>query len=356
MDFIDFTELPAASGKLGVITLQREQALNACTNDMVVALLQQLAQWANRAEIFAVVLQTDCPRAFCAGGDLRALYEGRENFPGQVHFFEKEYQLNYAMSIYPKPIIVLLQGIVMGGGVGISVYASHRVACENLKFAMPETAIGLFPDIGSCYFFNKMPGFLGRYCALTGAHLTVADAAYAGVIDYVISSNHYPEIIQALTEMTAPVATVHQAVSDLLANFAVQADASLYAEKQNLIDGIFCGDDMLSIMNYLKHDDAEWSQAVLAHLQQKSPMSLAVTLAAVQRAEGKDLAFCLQQDFILVQSFLQHEDLYTGIRSVIIDKDRQPLWQPSTLEAISEDQIESYFASEGKAILSLAPK
>lgn len=353
MALIHFAELPAVSGKLGVITLTHSQALNALTLEMVNAMLYQLNEWAHQPEIFAVVLQSDSPRAFCAGGDLRALYEARGHFSEQLRFFEKEYQSNYVIGTYPKPIVALLQGIVMGGGVGTAVYASHRVACENLCFAMPETGIGLFPDVGSSYFFNKMPGFLGYYCALTGARLNVADAAYAGVIDCVVSSNHYPEIIQALTEEHISASFAHQAISELLANFTVQADCSMYQEKQDLIDGIFSGDDVSHIMNDLRHDDCAWSQAVLVHLQQKSPMSLLVTLEGLKRAQRKDLSFCLKQDFFRIQSFLQRDDLYEGIRAVIIDKDMAPVWQPSTLDAVAEDQIASCFDQAGKAVLDL---
>jgi len=353
MTLIDFKELPAVSGKLGVITLTRSQALNALTLEMVEAMVYQLQEWAYQPEIFAVVLQSDSPRAFCAGGDLRALYEERAHFSRQLRFFEKEYYSNYVIATYPKPIIALLQGIVMGGGVGTAVYASHRVACENLCFAMPETGIGLFPDVGSSYFFNKMPGLLGYYCALSGARLNVADAVYAGVVDCVVSSNHFTEIMQALTEERISSSFPHQSISDILANFTLQADTSMYQAKQNVIDEIFDADDVISILNYLGRDDSEWSQAVLMHLQQKSPMSLAVTFAGLKRAQGKDLAFCLQQDFLRIQSFLQRDDLYEGIRAVIIDKDMAPVWQPSTLQAIAEDQIASCFDPTGKAVLNL---
>jgi len=353
MEFIRFDLLPAASGTLGVITLDRCKALNALTFDMVASLRVQLTTWATQPEVIAVVIQSECPRAFCAGGDIRALYEGRNDYPGQLNFFEEEYQLNYLIGTYPKPIVALLQGIVMGGGAGLSIHASHRVACETLRFAMPETGIGLFPDIGASYFLNKMPGFLGRYLGLSGAHINLADAVYAGLVDYVISSNYYPEIIQALQQMQGSPDSYHEMITEILIDFAVQPDQSMYQQQQDFIDSIFCANQVATILDYLCHDDGEWSQAVLAHLQEKSPMSLTITLEALRRAAQQPLDFCLQQDFLLIQGFLKSADLYEGIRAVVIDKDLQPVWQPNALNLINDQVVSTYFDPAGKKMLPI---
>jgi enoyl-CoA hydratase len=353
MQYIHFEERVITSGKLGLITLDRCSALNALTVEMITALKQQLENWGKQEEVIAIVMLSHCERAFSAGGDLRALYEGRNHLSEQLNLFRSEYQLNYLIATYPKPIVVLLNGIVMGGGAGISIHASHRVACETLSFAMPETGIGLFPDVGSSYFLNKMPGALGNYLALSGARINVADAVYAGIVDYNLSSNHYSDVLQALTELPLTHGSVHDNIAQILSGFAIQPDQSIYQEKKDFIESVFDTDQVSNIINYLRQDDREWSKAVAIHLQQKSPTSLMVTLKAMRQAKGQNLAFCLKQDFILMQTFLQNNDAYEGIRAVIIDKDMRPAWQPSTLDNLSDDQIQNYFDCNNKELLTL---
>ena len=350
--FILIEELPAVSGKLGLITLQRCQALNAVDLAMTLQIQEQLIKWKDQEEIFAVVIQSSCERAFSAGGDIRALYYAKENYLSQVNYFFHEYRLNYTIAHYPKPIIPLMNGIVMGGGAGISIHASHRVAGEGLLFAMPETGIGLFPDIGASYFLNQTPGFLGTYLALTGARLNLADAMYAGLADYCVSSNHFSEIIQRLLEIKIAQGESEKEIDNLLNSFSVKSDISFYQENQNFIDSIFCAEDIFTILNYLHHDDGEWSRSVVAHLQQKAPTSLMVTLDAQKKAKNQPLSFCLKQDFALVQTFLKKPNLYEGIRAVIIDKDMQAKWSPADLHSVTPEEIAEYFDTTDKQILS----
>jgi enoyl-CoA hydratase/carnithine racemase len=353
MEFIRFEEMPASSGKLGVITLNRTQALNALTREMILALYQQLQNWAVQPDISAVIIKSDSEKAFCAGGDIRALYMAREQFEQQRQFFYDEYRLDYLIGTYPKPYIALMNGIVMGGGAGISVHARYRVACENLIFAMPETAIGLFPDVGASHFLNRAPGYLGRYLALSGARINIADAVYANFVDYYISSNHYSEVIRTLANTAFDADTAEEKISTVLQEFAIVPDVSIFKSQQDFMDGIFCGEQVSTIMDYLSHDDGEWSQAVLSHLNQRSPMSMTITLEALKRAGNKDLAYCVNQDFYMVQTVLCGHDLYEGIRATVIDKDMQPAWSPASLNEITDDQIKKYFSHENKMMLEL---
>jgi enoyl-CoA hydratase/carnithine racemase len=355
MDIILFNELPAKSGRLGIITLNRPQALNATNEIMLTAMYQQLQDWATRSDISAVIIRSSSEKAFCAGGDVRALYQDLQagKGPEDIDFFAHEYKLNYLIGTYPKPYICLLNGIVMGGGAGISIHGSHRVGCQSLVFAMPETAIGLFTDIGSSYFFNRMPGCLGRYLALSGARINVADAIYAGIVDYCISSQHFDDVIQSLADAEFSEGSAHETVNRVLEDYAIKADKSFYEDQQTFIDGIFCGETVEAMLDYLSHDDGEWSQAVLAHLAQKSPTSLLVNLELLKRAEGQDLKFCLAQDYTVVQTMLGHHDFCEGVRAVLVDKDMSPQWQPSSIAEMTVDQVKAYFATQAKKSLGL---
>lgn len=347
-----FSELNGAEGNVGLITLNRPKALNALTHHMIVDMYQQLIRWAKDSHIKAVIVKSAEGKAFCAGGDIRAIYDRRGQDTKQLNqFFFDEYRLNHLVARYPKPYIALLDGITMGGGAGISLHAKHRVASENLLLAMPETAIGLFPDVGATHFFQSCPGKLSTYLALSGSRLNIHDAHYAGLVDFFISSNHFDAVIERIVKSPFPANPAH-AVDEILEELAIKPDTAALAEHQIIIDGIFSGNQVEDILNFLNHDDSEWSQTVAAHLKQKSPMSLAVTLQALRRMKGQDIEACLQQDFILVQSFLLNHDLYEGIRSVIIDKDMKPHWQPASLAQISDDIVAKYFDATNKQTLS----
>lgn len=340
--------LPAIDGAIGVITLNRPEAFNALNAVMIEGMDHQLRAWALDPMIIAVVIKSASSRAFSAGGDIRALYQnGRENPEASRQFFQAEYRLNYLLGSYNKPVIALIDGIVMGGGAGISMHGSHCVGTENTLFAMPETAIGLYPDVGASHFLQKCPGLLSYYLALSGARLHIADCCYAGLISDFVPSNQLPELLSALCTTPLP-GDAWQAISQLIAEFSIEADTAPLQEHQFLIDGMFAGDSVDQILRFLESDDSQWSKAVASHLQQKSPLSLTITLEAFKRARGKSLQACLQQDYLLVQHFLQSHDLYEGIRAVIIDKDMQAKWQPARLSDISDNEINAYFDARDK--------
>ena len=343
-----FEEVPAKSGVLGVITLNHPKALNALTHDMTNALYYQLLAWEDYHDLLAVIITTDSERAFCSGGDIRALYQNQRQPSIVLDFFHDEYCLNHLIGNYSKPFVALMQGIVMGGGAGISIHGSHRVASDSLIFAMPETAIGLFTDIGSSYFLNKAPGYLGRYLALSGARISASDAYYAGLVDYCVSSNDFSDFIDALTEIDFNENTAHETISEMLERFAVQPDDSFFQGQQDFIDSIFCNDQLATILSSLARDDRGWAKTVYDHLLQKSPTSLCVTLELLKRAKNMDLSQCLQQDFCVSQTMIRGHDFFEGIRATIIDKDMRPQWKPASLNDISEDAIATYFAKNNK--------
>lgn len=346
-------ELIAVDGKIGCLSLNRPEVFNALNHAMIQQLSRQLQDWAQQTDIVAVVINSVEGRAFCAGGDIRALYDNRhQDVSASCQFFEDEYRLNYLIGTYPKPIIALVDGIVMGGGAGLAMHSSHRVGTENILFAMPEVGIGLHPDVGANYFLQQAPGLLAYYLVLTGARLGIADCCYAKLIDHFVPSNQLSELLHALCHTPLP-GDAWQAVSEVIQQFTVEPDEAPLKAHQFVIDGVFATDSVEQIIHFLANDDLPWAKVVAGHIQQKSPMSLAVTFEAFQRAKGLSLKACLQQDFIVGQSFLKSHDLYEGIRAVLIDKDMQPTWQPASLTDVNERDVQAYFSPEHKKTLTL---
>lgn len=329
-------------GHLGVMTLNRPQALNALNLEMIKAMQQQLLQWQTDSTVHAVVLKGAGDRAFCAGGDVRWLYEaGRNRDPQQLQFFWHEYRLNEFISRFTKPYIVLMDGITMGGGVGISLHGSFAIASERFVFAMPETAIGLFPDIGACYLLARCPGALGMYLGLTGQRLNAKQALAAGLIKYSIPANQFDAFIDLLTNRDLSVEANSQIKASL------QSFASFEQNETRLdlamINDYFSEASLKHILKKLQSSDSPWAIATLNDLQQKSPISLEITFTRIQQAKCQSLAECLQADYQLIQKVIASPDFYEGIRAALIDKDKQPCWQPASLDAITTADIDQYF-------------
>lgn len=347
-----FETLPAREGVIGCITLNRPEAFNALNHAMIQSLTQQLRQWSADDQVSAVLFKSTSPRAFCAGGDVRDLYANRETgLSDSVQFFIDEYRLNHLIGTYAKPTIALIDGIVMGGGAGLAMHCQHRIGTENILFAMPEVGIGLFPDIGASFFLQRCPGLLGLFIALTGTRLRIADCYYARLIDYYVPSNQLTEVVQALCGSDLPL-DANDTLTHLIEAFSVTPDAAPLQSHQFLIDGVFSLDSVEDMFSVLKKDDGQWTQVIVEHLLQKSPLSLAITLQAMKRVQGESLSVCLQQDFILAQSFIHGHDLYEGIRAVLIDKDMSPKWQPAQLSDCTSDRVDAYFSANAKQILN----
>ncbi len=330
-------------GQIGLITLNRLSALNALSLPMIHALQQQLELWKNDSAIKAVVIRAVPGNAFCAGGDIRWLYNsGRSEHSEQMQFFWHEYRLNHYIHNLGKPYIALMDGITMGGGVGISLHGSHSVASEQFVFAMPETGIGFFPDIGASHLLTRCPGALGTYLGLTGNRIGALDALKAGLIKYIVPSEQMKELLDVLINADLSedsYARVDQCINEYIVP-DIENDAS---QIKPLIDVCFSEPTVEEIMASLAKRDGIWSEGVYNTLAQKSPLSLKITLAQLQKAKGISLAECLKMDFDLVSHFMRDSDFYEGVRSLLIVKDKKPNWKPSRLDLVSENMVVNYF-------------
>lgn len=330
----------AQHGASGVITLNRPQALNALTLNMVRLMVPQLQAWAADDSIAHVVIEGAGEKGFCAGGDIRALHDwGQAGAPEATGFYREEYQLNRLIKTYPKPYIALIDGITMGGGVGVSVHGSHRVATERTMFAMPETGIGLLPDVGGTYFLPRTPGQLGTFLVLTGARLRAADCCYAG-----IASHHMPsEKLAALKDALAAGSDVDA----ILAAYHAAPDTAPLADLQADIDRLFVGDRVSDILAALDADGGAWAAQQATTLRTKSPTSSAVALRQMREGADSDFDTCMQIEMRAVTRLMALPDFYEGVRATIIEKDGAPNWQPATHEAVTPEHINDIFASLG---------
>lgn len=328
-------------GSAGIVTLNRPKALNALTHDMLRQLAAQLDGWKNDDAVTRVIIRANGGRAFCAGGDLREVtVRGKEK--EALVFFRDEYRLNAAIKRYPKPYIALIDGIVMGGGVGVSVHGSHRVAGENFAFAMPEVGIGFFPDVGGTWLLPRLKGEIGTFCALTGERLKTADAVAAGVCTHHVAAARFPDLLEALCGNIAVDATI--------AAFAEPTGNGEMMARRDRIDRLFAGTAIEDILDRLDHEgeeggaDAAWASKIAAILRTKSPISLRIALAQMRRGKNWSFEECMQAEFRVVSRVLYENDFYEGVRAVIVDKDNKPQWQPATLAAVSAGAVDRYFA------------
>ncbi|KTC88532.1 enoyl-CoA hydratase/isomerase family protein [Legionella cincinnatiensis] len=335
-------------GSLGVITLNRPGALNALTLTMILKMQRQLSLWKEDETVHAVVVRAGPGNAFCAGGDIRSLYfSGQVNDAEQMQFFWHEYRLNHFIHHLSKPYISLIDGIVMGGGVGISMHGSHPIASERLVFAMPETSIGFFPDIGASYLLTRCPGSLGIYLGLTGNRLGALDAMKAGLVKKIVSSEQMPVLFDALMNEDLSK-DAFERVDRCLQDFARVSSAEEVS--QPLINVCFAHPTVEMIRESLQNAEGEWAKDVDATLAKKSPLSLKVTLAQLQKAKGLTLAQCLQMDYDIVSHFMHGNDFYEGVRALLIDKDKNPKWSPARLDLVTEDIVQAYFERSHSAL------
>jgi enoyl-CoA hydratase/carnithine racemase len=347
------------ANRVGFIELERPKALNALSTGMIRAMHAALDQWREDPDVLAVVVRSQHPRAFCAGGDIRFLYESAQRGDPTARdiFFTEEYRLNHAIFTYPKPYIALMNGVVMGGGMGISQGAHRtgglRVVTQSTRMAMPETRIGLFPDVGASWFLARAPGAIGRYLAVTGETISAADALYAGLADTYIDDAALPALVDTLrSELFERGADVVACVEREARAYQVVPlpEASALAGSRTLIDRHFALPDVASILASLEQererggDAAEWAEQTIAILRERSPLSMAVSLEVVTRAEGA-MADVLRGDLDLTRSSFLAGDTIEGIRARIIDKDNAPRWRFARIEDVSAAEVEKMFES-----------
>ncbi len=343
-------------GEVMVVTLNRPAALNALTLPMAQTFAPLLSDWAADDSIAAVVVQGAGERAFCAGGDIIDLYEGRS--PGGnafgAAFFAAEYRLNRAIKVFPKPYIALIDGIAMGGGVGLSVHGSHRVATERTLFAMPETGIGLFPDVGGSYFLPRLPGRLGLFLGLTGWRVRAADCLLCRIADAFVPSARLPALVEALVATDWRQADPRAAATAAIADHAGDPGEAALTPLRAAIDRCFAGPDLSAILAALTGEGADWSDKALALLGKASPTSLLLALEQLRRGAALDFDACMTMEYRLSQACLAGHDFYEGIRAAVVEKDQSPRWDPARIEDIQAAAIERAFAPRGDDLTFVA--
>lgn len=330
------TVITRRDGRVGRILLNRPKALNALDLEMIRACTNTLLTWQDDPHVHAVVIEGAGDRAFCAGGDIRALRDAQlsGNRADADTFFREEYALNLLIAGYAKPYIALIDGICMGGGIGMSVHAPYRVATEHAVFAMPETAIGFFPDIGATYLLPRLPGQLGTYLGLTGLRATGADAVHAGLATHFTPRAQLPALSAALAEQGVAA----------LAQFAAPLPPFSLSGDRVAIDHCFSADTVPEIVARLEGDGGAWTEPALKAMGHVSPSALAWTLEALRRGANLTLEQALDDEFALTRTTMAHPDFTEGVRAMVVDKDRQPKWQPAKIGEVDPSSIVRMFA------------
>ncbi len=337
---------------IAFITLNRPSALNALSLGMVVELRAMLTGYAADPQVHAVLVRGAGDKAFCAGGDIRALYQSFKG-SGTLHreFFAAEYPLDYLLYDYPKPYVVLLDGITMGGGMGIAQGSTLRIVGDRTRMAMPEVAIGFFPDVGGSYFLSRLPGALGMYLALTGVQIRGADALYCQLADVYLP----PDAIASLTEDLAALSWSGDHSSDLRsfihARAAIGPAAPPLSLLRHAIDGHFTRNSVPAILASLdgetRAEYADWARQTAMLMRTRSPTMLCATLRQLQRGKDMSLAACFRMELSMAQHCFEQGDFMEGVRALIVDKDNAPQWQPSRIEDVTDDMVAAFFRNRG---------
>lgn len=326
--------LISRAGVLGKLVLNRPAALNALSLDMCRAMDAQLHEWLREDGVEAVVIRQAGARAFSAGGDVRQLYG--QSVAERQRFWRAEYRLDALIRRYRKPYIAFVDGIVMGGGFGVSGHGSHRVLTENALFAMPETAIGMVPDVGSSYVLARMPGALGLYLGLTGARLKTADALYAGFGTHLVAREHLDALEAGLS--------AGGLVDDMLARFAARSAPAPLADRRAEIDRHFGADTIEAVVAGLERSASAFARETLEALKMKSPLSLKLAFRLLRESRDRTFEDCLGAEWRIVSRLHEGSDFDEGVRALIIDKDGAPRWRHSTLDQVSDEAVEHFFA------------
>lgn len=322
------------NGAIGHATLNRPQALNALTHQMLLDLETAMQDWASNEDIAALLIDAAGDRAFCAGGDIVDLYA--EGIQGQdtmaKKFWRDEYRINAAIAGYAKPYIAVMDGIVMGGGAGVSTLGSHRIVTDRTMFAMPECSIGLIPDVGGSYFLGQCPGFCGEYIGLTGTRLTGADCIYARLADYYVPHQDLPALKQALFQSGDP-ATIQ--------DFAQTPEPSALATNSAEIETLFGAESVQDIHEALKSSGTKFAQAAQKGLERGAPLALMATLKAIRAGRKEaNLAQALRNEYRFVSTVIKDGEFIEGVRAAVIDKDRNPIWKYPTYEDVPNSIIQ----------------
>lgn len=333
----------ATKGLTGHISLNRPKAIHALNLGMCEGMIAALQGWATDDAVEAVMLDHSEGRGFCAGGDIRMLAEsggqdGPDKGKAARHFFHTEYRLNHLMFTYAKPIVAFMDGITMGGGVGISLPAQFRIATENTRFAMPETGIGLFPDVGGGWYLPRLEGRVGQYLALTGARLKGEDCLALGLATHYLSS-------ESLEEAKARIAERPGRAAGILGELSASPPEAAIMANMDKINRLFASDMYEEILGALDDDDSDWAAKERDTLGTKSPQTCKVALRQLKEgADMPDFATQMKQEYVIGVRVVQMHDFLEGVRALIIDKDNAPIWNPATPQEVSADWIDGIFA------------
>jgi enoyl-CoA hydratase len=334
-------------GSAGIIRLNRPKAINAVTLEMFHDIDKALGAFEADPDIAVIVLEGAGERGLCAGGDIRALWESSKvnGDLGKI-LWRDEYILNARIKKFPKPYVAFMDGIVMGGGVGLSAHSSHRVVTEKTKLAMPEVGLGFFPDVGGTWLLSHSPGEIGTYFGLTGQTMNGPDAIHAGFADAVVPSGKLAALREALTKVDAGITSAE--VKDLIGGFATGETAGPVAAMEGKIDGWFAHDRMEDIVTALQRDGSELAASTLKTLSEKSPRGMVVTLKLLRLARtSRSLEECLVREYRAALEVFASDDFREGVRAAVIDKDRNPKWSPPRIEDVTPAMVAPYFAEIG---------
>ena len=342
-------------GGLATVELTRPKALNALTLGMIREMHPRLEAWEDDESVKAVVVRGEGGKAFCAGGDVRAVYRsivddlgGRGPSELSRTFFLEEYRLNHAIHAFSKPYVAILDGVTMGGGVGLSVHGSHRIATDRLVFAMPETGIGLFPDVGGGWFLSRLAGEAGMYLALTGARLDAAGAVALGIATHYVPSTRLEGFEAALTTTVGQSGNARAAINDVLARFAEAPTGDPLAPHRAMIDRCFLAPSVEAILEALDREAAggsDFARETAETLRHKCPTSLKISFEQLRRGRAmSSLAEVLAMEYRMSQHCMAGTEFFEGIRAVLVDKDHAPKWNPATLAGVTEELVAGHFA------------
>ncbi|MRG55730.1 enoyl-CoA hydratase/isomerase family protein [Phyllobacterium sp. SYP-B3895] len=335
-------------GKAGLVRLTRPKALNALTRTMVNAMHRALVAWSTDPDVHCVIVEGE-GRAFCAGGDILAVYHAGKAGAPLYEFFADEYRLNAYIRHFPKPYVSLIDGIVMGGGVGISVHGSHRVVTENVLFAMPEVGIGFFPDVGGSAFLPHLPEHFGTYLALTGNRIRQGDCLQSGIATHAIKAEDKERVRRSLIRTGKPEVA--------LRGKTINPDYETPEKTRDMIGVLFDSETLGGCLIRLAASGVngnEWAQQILDLIKTRSPTSLHVTFRQIAEGGHLEMDQCMQMEYRILSRMLENHDFYEGVRSLLVDKDNAPVWQPASIDEVTPEMVDAYFALLGERELKLA--
>ena len=338
------------NGNAAIITLNRPNNLNALNYEMIISIEECLKNINKNKNIKLVIFKGEGDKAFCAGGDVKSFYEEKLTNINKLrkNFFYREYKLNYLIKKYKKPIISFVNGICMGGGVGIAMHSSIVVVSENVKFAMPECTIGLFPDVGSSNFLSKLKSNIGLYIALTGKRLVSGDLIELGLANYCVSRNNFKSLEKRLINIKN-MRSIHKIIDE----YSEKTKSSIFPSLNKNINSIFKFNKVEKIISLLESSNEIWAEEAFKSMNKSSPTSLKISLKQLRLSKYKSFKDNLIMDYRLSQSCMSGVDFYEGVRSVLVDKDFKPIWSPNKVQDVSSKLVVSHFKSLGKGDLAI---